>query len=84
MILRPRRPNLATEEHSGFVDIKTFVADDGERLTVARFRDTQSQRRWRLYPVHKEAQAKGRSEFYEEYRIALCEEIRSHEWKAAS
>ena len=74
----------ATEHHPGFVDIKTFVAEDGERLTVVRFRDEESQRGWKLDPVHKESQAKGRSDFYERYRIAVCEEVRSYEWELAA
>ena len=30
--------DLAARDHPGFVDLKTFVADDGERLSVVRFR----------------------------------------------
>lgn len=72
---------LAEEAHPGFVDMKTYVAEDGERLTVVRFRDAGAQERWRREPVHREAQGQGRGVFYEEYRIAVCELVREHGWR---
>ena len=69
------------ERYPGFVDMKAFVAEDGERLTVVRFRDEESQRAWKRDPVHRVAQAEGRSDFYAEYRIAVCNELRSYQWK---
>lgn len=72
--------DLATAEHPGFVGIKTYVAEDGERLTVARFRDAESQGAWRLVPEHRGAQARGRTHYYERFHIVVCEEVRSHEF----
>lgn len=70
----------AMTEHPGFVSHKTFVAEDGERLTVVAFQDAASRRGWKVDPVHREAQAKGRTDYYEHYRIVLCDEVREHEW----
>ena len=70
----------ATERYPGFVDIKSFVAEDWERLSVVRFRDEESQRAWKLDSVHQESQGEGRSDFYERYRVAVCEEVRSYGW----
>lgn len=67
-------------EFPGFVDTKTFTAEDGERLTVVRFRDAEAQRAWASDDVHNEAQERGRQEYYDEYRITLCQELRSHGW----
>ena len=92
--LRPLDDNLEAEytrrndhllrrvrhDFPGFVDTKTFVADDGERLTVVRFEDLESQGAFRLDPAHERAQARGRDDFYAYYRIAVCNELRSHEW----
>ena len=69
-----------SERYPGFVDKKTFVAEDGERLTVVRFLDEEAQHAWKLDPVHREAQVEGRSDFYAEYRIAVCDEVRCYEW----
>lgn len=44
----------------GFVDAKTFTADDGERVTVATFADRDALESWRDHEGHREAQRRGR------------------------
>jgi len=55
----------------GLIDAKSFVADDGERVTIVTFADEESQRRWRDHPEHAAAQARGRSDFYAEYTLQV-------------
>lgn len=57
----------------GYVSQKTFVAEDGERVTLAEFESEEAQRAWKAEPKHRHAQKKGREEFYLEYRIQVCE-----------
>lgn len=57
----------------GYISHKGFVAEDGERVTIVEFASEQTQRAWSLQPEHVEAQKKGRSSFYLEYRIQVCE-----------
>ena len=71
----------AADEYPGFVDTKSFTADDGERLTVVRFRDEESQRAWSRDALHREAQQKGRTDYYERYRIVVCQAMRSYDWE---
>lgn len=56
----------------GFVDFKSFVADDGERVSIVTFADAESQRGWRDHVEHRGAQAAGRDRFYSEYSIQVC------------
>jgi heme-degrading monooxygenase HmoA len=56
----------------GFVDAKTFTADDGERVTIVTFADAASQRAWRDHPEHREAQRAGVADFYSEYTIQVA------------
>ena len=55
----------------GFVETKTFVADDGERATIVTFADSDSHGAWRDHPRHREAMRHGISDYYEEYSIAV-------------
>jgi len=55
----------------GFVETKTFVAEDGERATIVTFADPESHRGWRDHPRHREAQRHGISDYYSEYSIAV-------------
>jgi len=58
-------------EMPGFVETKTFVADDGERATIVTFTDPESHRAWRDHPRHRQAQRNGSDEYYSEYSIAV-------------
>lgn len=67
----------------GFVDVKSFVADDGERVTISTFADAASVRAWREQADHRLAQAEGRSTYYREYSIQVCETVRAGEFRKA-
>jgi heme-degrading monooxygenase HmoA len=62
----------------GFVDQKSYVAPDGERVTIVRFRDEESQLAWRRHPEHVAAQKRGRAELYSWYDISVGEERHGH------
>ena len=66
----PRISDLASQMH-GFVDAKTFVAADGERVTVVTFADQASHNAWRDHPEHRDVQQRGIAEFYSEYSIQV-------------
>jgi heme-degrading monooxygenase HmoA len=60
----------------GFIDAKSFVADDGERLTVVWWKDAETLRAWREHPDHRAAQAAGRARWYEYYRMEVADVVR--------
>ncbi len=55
----------------GFVETKTFVADDGERATGVAFADEAGHAGWRDHPRHREAHRHGISDYDETYSIAV-------------
>lgn len=55
----------------GFVEVKTFEAPDGERLTLVTFADRASHEAWRDHPEHRRAQRLGVEQLYAEYRIVV-------------
>lgn len=61
----------------GFVDVKAFKADDGERLTLVWWRDEETLRAWRTHARHLVAQKAGRERWYEYYDLDVAEVIRS-------
>ena len=56
----------------GYISHKGFQAQDGERVTIVEFESEAAQQAWRLHPEHVEAQKKGRTDFYLEYRVQVC------------
>ena len=62
----------------GFISIKTFTAEDGERVSIVEFDSAETMQAWREQPDHREAQELGRKLFYSEYRIQVCQPIRDY------
>lgn len=61
----------------GYVSHKGFAAADGERVTIVEFEDEEAMRAWGRHPDHVAAKGKGRSTFYTEYKIQVCD-VRRH------
>ncbi|HWO93945.1 MAG TPA: antibiotic biosynthesis monooxygenase [Dehalococcoidia bacterium] len=64
----------------GFVGIKTFEADDGERVSIVEFESAEAHESWRLHPEHRAAQRLGRERFYSEYHIQVGEVSKDYRW----
>src|SRR5215471_15603793 len=62
----------------GFVDIKSYTAEDGERLTAVRWRDAQTLREWSNNARHLEAKRLAREKWYDWFEIEVAEVIRSN------
>jgi heme-degrading monooxygenase HmoA len=69
--LAERMAQLA-ETMPGFLERKTFTADDGERVTLVAFATRDEQRAWREHPEHRAAQRAGVDRIYSEYRVQVC------------
>ena len=65
----------AARASAGFVDFKSFEAEDGERVSVVTFASMETHRAWRDHPEHRAAQQRGRDSFYASYDISVGEII---------
>ena len=61
----------------GFVDVKAYTSDDGERLTVVWWENEETLRAWRTHARHLVAQQAGRERWYEYYDMDVAEVKRS-------
>jgi heme-degrading monooxygenase HmoA len=62
----------------GFISIKTFTAEDGERVSIVEFESEEAMQAWREQGDHRQAQELGRKLFYSEYQIQVCRIIRDY------
>lgn len=76
------RMEALAAEQPGFLGIKSFRAEDGERLSLFQFESLAALEAWREHPEHREAQRLGQSEFYASYSIQLCELVRETRFEA--
>jgi heme-degrading monooxygenase HmoA len=65
----------------GFVDFKSFAADDGERVSLITFATPAHHEAWRDDQRHRRAQQQGRDDFYLEYsvQVGACTHVSSWE-----
>ena len=64
----------------GFVAMKSFKAEDGERLTVVWWENDDLQSAWRRDERHREAQKKGRERWYHYYHVEVAKVLREHQF----
>jgi heme-degrading monooxygenase HmoA len=62
----------------GFVDIRSYTAQDGEHVSVVEFTTEHAANAWREHPEHREAQRLGKERFYREYSVQVCVETRRY------
>ena len=76
------RMDELAHQQPGFRSIKTFSAEDGERVSIVEFDTLEAVNAWRANAEHREAQRRGRSEFYADYSLQTCELIREAKFAA--
>jgi hypothetical protein len=66
----------------GLLSSKDFIADDGERLSVIEFETAEQLHAWRHQPEHAKAQEEGRTRWFSEYLLQVCELVRESKFEA--
>ncbi len=63
------------QRQPGFLGVESVGGDDGIGITVSYWVDRQAIANWRQHAEHLAAQALGRQEFYDWYRIRVAEVV---------
>jgi heme-degrading monooxygenase HmoA len=73
--LRPLLDNI-----DGFISIERFesLSEPGKILSLSFWRDEQAVAAWRQLDEHRIAQAKGRAEVFQNYRLRVVSVIRDY------
>ena len=64
----------------GFLEHKSFTADDGERVSIVRFASQEAHDQWARDPAHRAVQQQGRDDFYLEYSVTVADVRRERAW----
>ena len=65
----------------GFASFKSYTANDGEVIALSEWADAEAARGWGSQPDHALVQARGRSDYYQEYTLYTCDEPRTHRYE---
>ena len=68
------------EKIDGFISIERFesLTTKGKVLSLSFWRDEESVRAWRNLDIHREAQARGRSGIFTDYRLRVATVLRDY------
>ena len=75
-----RRMMEIVSKMPGFISIKPYTAEDGERISLVRFESKESLEAWTSHPEHRKAQQRAREFFYDSYWVQVCEVVREYDW----
>jgi heme-degrading monooxygenase HmoA len=72
------RPEL--EKIDGFISVERFASltNENKLLSLSFWRDEEAVRRWRNLAGHREAQARGRSGVFADYRLRIASVMRDY------
>jgi len=72
------RPEL--EKIDGFISVERFASltNENKILSLSFWRDEEAARRWRNLAGHREAQARGRSGVFADYRLRIAGVVRDY------
>ena len=64
----------------GFISIERFqsLSEEGKILSLSFWEDEAAIKKWRNVIAHRQAQKKGKDEFFESYRIRVAEVVRDY------
>ena len=65
----------------GYISHKSYVADDGDRLTFFEWESAKTLHAWATHPEHVAVKKLGRENFYTEYHMQICEVVRESKFK---
>lgn len=77
---RNERMDELVRQIPGFLSVKSYTAEDGDRVVIARFASAEALEAWRSQPEHVEAQRKGRENYYDSYWVQVCETVREYDF----
>jgi heme-degrading monooxygenase HmoA len=75
-----KRMHELVEAIPGFISIKGYRSEDGEEIDIVRFQNEEALEVWRTQPEHRATQERGRTEFYDRYRVQACRVFREYEF----
>ena len=64
----------------GFLSARSYRSEDGDKLLLIRFASADALRAWREHAEHREAQRRGRDEFFTAYDVEVCDVTRGYEF----
>jgi len=66
---------------SGYLSFKSYTSDDGEVIALSEWESEAAARGWAEHADHRAVQHRGRAEYYEDYTLFACADMRIHRFE---
>jgi heme-degrading monooxygenase HmoA len=68
------------EQVEGFISVERFqsLTNPDKLLSISFFEDEEAVHRWRKLAAHRNAQSRGRSGIFSDYRLRVCHVMRDY------
>ncbi|MCP5178539.1 MAG: antibiotic biosynthesis monooxygenase [Pseudomonadales bacterium] len=68
-------------EIPGFVSLRSYTSTEGENLALIEFENEEALEQWRQHPGHMSAKELGRTRFYSDLHVQICQTIDEYSHK---
>jgi heme-degrading monooxygenase HmoA len=75
-----KRMEALSASEPGFLGIQSVRGEDGLGITVSYWKSLEDIRKWKSHLDHRDAQAKGKSDWYQGYQVRICKVERQYEF----
>lgn len=72
--------NALVRDEEGFMAMESVHDSEGQSITVCYWRSIEDIKRWKEQTLHREAQERGRLEWYAEYAVRIVEIKESYDF----
>ena len=76
--LMAERMEKLSVDQEGFLGIQSVRGNDGFGITVSYWRTMEDIAKWKSHMEHREAQVKGKSDWYKGYEVRVCKVEREY------
>jgi heme-degrading monooxygenase HmoA len=74
------RMEQLSRNQSGFLGIQSVREDKGLGITVSYWKNIEDVLNWKMNVEHREAQSKGKSDWYKGYEVRICKVEREYDF----
>jgi len=68
------------EKQQGYLGADSYKNENGENVTIVKFKTKEDIRNWKENSKHQEAQKLGREKWYKYYNVKVCRVEREYEF----
>ena len=68
-------------KQEGYLGHESYRNEKGVGCTISYWKDLESLKKWKEFPMHLQAQLKGKEKWYKYYQVKICKIEKEYEWE---